>query len=177
MPATHYLVNHSTHPSITLSYVQSMLICQLLFPIGAFGSGAAFALEDGWILARAIELVTSRASSTYSDNDRDRQVIKARNIADALEIFNDIRSPYYRRMYEHLDSQKAKVSRAQTEAKSQSNDPTYIFESVLPSRLEAFPVGDELSWIYKNDIAIIWQQYLRSKQEGELSLITLICDI
>ncbi|QKX58373.1 uncharacterized protein TRUGW13939_05495 [Talaromyces rugulosus] len=133
---------------------------------GAFGSGAAFALEDGWILARAIELVTSRASSTFSDSDHDRQVIKARNIADALEIFNDIRSPYYRRMYEHLDSQKAKVSRAQTEAKSQSSDPTYIFESVLASRLEAFPVGDELSWIYKNDIAIIWQQYLRSKREA-----------
>jgi salicylate hydroxylase len=131
-------------------------------------------LEDGWILARAIELVTSRAS-TFSNNDRDRQIIKARNIADALEVFNDIRSPYYQRMYEHLDSQKAKISRAQTEAKSQSSDPTYIFESVLSSRLEAFPIGDEMSWIYKNDIAIIWQQYLRSER-GEISLITLICD-
>jgi salicylate hydroxylase len=50
--------------------------------VGAFGSGAAFALEDGWILARAIE-------HTHSSADP---------IVKALEIFDQIRSPYYRRM-------------------------------------------------------------------------------
>lgn len=49
---------------------------------GAFGSGAAFALEDGWILARAIE----HARST------------GQPLATALEIFDAIRSPYYLRM-------------------------------------------------------------------------------
>jgi salicylate hydroxylase len=49
---------------------------------GAFGSGAAFALEDGWILARAIE------HTRYSPN----------NLQAALEIFDQIRSPYYLRM-------------------------------------------------------------------------------
>ena len=49
---------------------------------GAFGSGAAFALEDGWILARAIE---------YTRNSKG-------GLKEALEIFDGIRSPYYLRM-------------------------------------------------------------------------------
>lgn len=136
----------------------------MTFFIGAFGSGAAFALEDGWILARAIELTTSTAQLTPSENDRDRQIIKARNIADALEIFDRIRSPYYRRMYELLDSRKRDVLQAQIKAKGESSEPLHIFESVLPSRLEAFPLGDELSWIYKNDIEKIWQNYLQQER-------------
>lgn len=49
---------------------------------GAFGSGAAFALEDGWILARSVEY--ARANGKGLD--------------ETLEIFDEIRSPYYRRM-------------------------------------------------------------------------------
>lgn len=134
--------------------------------IGAFGSGAAFALEDGWILARAIEHTTSRAQLTPPEDNRDRQIIKARNIADALEIFDHIRSPYYRRMYELLDSRKENVLQAQIKARGESSEPLQIFESVLPSRLEAFPLGDELSWIYKNDIEKIWQDYLHQEEKA-----------
>jgi salicylate hydroxylase len=50
--------------------------------LGAFGSGAAFALEDGWILARAIEYTRAHE----------------RPLREALEIFDEIRSPYYLRM-------------------------------------------------------------------------------
>lgn len=46
---------------------------------GAFGSGAAFASEDGWILARAIEF-------------------SRKNGGSAADIFDSIRSPYYARM-------------------------------------------------------------------------------
>lgn len=130
---------------------------------GAFGSGAAFALEDGWILARAIELTTSRAEFNRSDN-KSGHISKAQNIADALEIFDHIRSPYYRRMYELLDSRKKNVLQAQTKARRESSEPLHIFESVLPSRLEAFPLGDELSWIYKNDIEKTWQDYLEQER-------------
>lgn len=49
---------------------------------GAFGSGAAFALEDGWILAKAIELTRDTSDS----------------LSTALEVFDTIRSPYYLRM-------------------------------------------------------------------------------
>jgi salicylate hydroxylase len=50
---------------------------------GAFGSGAAFAMEDGWILARAIEHTINSDTA----------------VKDALEIFQKIRAPYYERMY------------------------------------------------------------------------------
>jgi hypothetical protein len=60
----------------------SMRFCMLRGFLGAFGSGAAFALEDGWILARAIE--HTRAHE--------------RPLREALEIFDEIRSPYYLRM-------------------------------------------------------------------------------
>lgn len=56
---------------------------------GAFGSGAAFAMEDGWILARAIE---------YSVDSKT-------GLGDALEIFQRIRGPYYERMYVSFLSQ------------------------------------------------------------------------
>jgi len=55
----------------------------LMDSTGAFGSGAAFALEDGWILARAIEYTRSSPEP----------------IAKALAIFDAIRSPYYLRMF------------------------------------------------------------------------------
>lgn len=50
--------------------------------IGAFGSGATFAMEDGWILARALELTQN---AVYP-------------VEEALEIFDHIRSPYYSKM-------------------------------------------------------------------------------
>ncbi|CAG8076141.1 unnamed protein product [Penicillium salamii] len=49
---------------------------------GAFGSGATFAMEDGWILARALELTQNAACP----------------VEEALEIFDHIRSPYYSKM-------------------------------------------------------------------------------
>lgn len=51
--------------------------------IGAFGSGATFAMEDGWILARALE------HSQFASHP----------VEEALEVFNVIRSPYYARMW------------------------------------------------------------------------------
>lgn len=53
---------------------------------GAFGSGAAFAMEDGWILAQALALEHSRNSSASTV------------IRKSLEIFQQIRGPYYERM-------------------------------------------------------------------------------
>lgn len=54
-----------------------------MFQIGAFGSGAAFAMQDSWILAQAIEHTRARGEPLLS----------------ALEIFDGIRSPYYKRMF------------------------------------------------------------------------------
>lgn len=73
---------------------------QLLW-IGAFGSGAAFALGDGWILARALEyayntLQLSRGSA--DENNKTNSIDTKAIIPEALSIFDEIRSPYYLRM-------------------------------------------------------------------------------
>ncbi|KAK0646729.1 hypothetical protein B0T16DRAFT_330101 [Cercophora newfieldiana] len=65
------LVGDSSHPSA-----------------GGFGSGSAFAMEDSWTLARAIEyartMVTTGSVSEV--------------IGDALRVFNEVRRPYYKAM-------------------------------------------------------------------------------
>jgi salicylate hydroxylase len=55
---------------------------------GGFGSGSAFAMEDSWTLARAIEYARSVAGSDASPSV----------VAEALRIFNEIRKPYYKAM-------------------------------------------------------------------------------
>ncbi|EHY57823.1 hypothetical protein ABEF92_004299 [Exophiala dermatitidis] len=108
---------------------------------GAFGSGAAFALEDGWILARAIE----HARST------------GQPLAAALEIFDAIRSPYYLRMYQHLDEQKRKLQELK------AANPNASFEITLGQRVNAFGGESALPWIYYNDIEDVWEQFLKGQ--------------
>ncbi|OJJ58688.1 hypothetical protein ASPSYDRAFT_68504 [Aspergillus sydowii CBS 593.65] len=111
---------------------------------GAFGSGAAFAMEDGWILARAIE---------YSVNSK--TVLK-----DALEIFQQIRGPYYERMYDFLDQKGKEIQ------ESRKGDD---FESIIRVRVQGFGlVSGTLDWIYKNDIKEVWKAYVDGKQGEKL---------
>jgi salicylate hydroxylase len=56
---------------------------------GAFGSGAGFAMEDGWVLAQSLALFGN-------------------NLNKALPLFDEIRFPYYAKMYAHLDEVKQK---------------------------------------------------------------------
>lgn len=56
----------------------------LILLLGAFGSGAAFGMEDGWILAQALELAVNRSSEAF--------------VRDALQVFEEIRLPYYQKM-------------------------------------------------------------------------------
>ncbi|KAL4779365.1 hypothetical protein BJX76DRAFT_91539 [Aspergillus varians] len=113
---------------------------------GAFGSGAAFAMEDGWILARAIE------HSIKSDT----------TIKDALEIFQRIRGPYYERMYEFLDKREAVLQHNRKE----NTD----FDSVIRARIAVFGIlgGGALDWIYKNDIKQVWKEYVAGEQVARL---------
>ncbi len=59
---------------------------------GAFGAGAGFALEDVYTLARALEWA-------WSSQDR--------NLADALELYDRVRSPHYEQLYAVLDNMAA----------------------------------------------------------------------
>jgi salicylate hydroxylase len=130
------------HLSSLTAWNKIVLIGDASHPLsGAFGSGAAFALEDAWILTRAIE-------HTRSLQD---------NISKALEIFDSIRSPYYLRMYEHLDQQKINVAQVKIA------DPSLSFAASLEKRVEAFGGVEKLNWIYGNNIKEVWIKFI----EGE----------
>ncbi|PVH73793.1 putative FAD-binding monooxygenase [Cadophora sp. DSE1049] len=107
---------------------------------GAFGSGAAFALQDGWILARAIEHTRSSGG-----------------LPAALSIFDSIRSPYYLRMYEHLDQQKQKIQALK------AANPNQTLEDNLKARVASFGGENQLSWIYGNDIEEVWNTYIATE--------------
>ena len=112
------------------------------FCLGAFGSGATFAMEDGWILARALEYTQSLSFP----------------VGDALEIFNTIRSPYYARMYEHLDESEERLRKAREETKS--------FDEFLRAKIKYFLYGDK-DFTYKNDIQKVWEDYIEAVERHE----------
>ncbi|KAH7383468.1 salicylate hydroxylase [Cadophora sp. MPI-SDFR-AT-0126] len=112
----------------------------LIGDASAFGSGAAFALQDGWILARAIEHTRSSGG-----------------LPAALSIFDSIRSPYYLRMYEHLDQQKQKI-----QAHKVAN-PNQTLEENLKARVASFGGEGQLSWIYGNDIEEVWNTFVATE--------------
>ncbi|KAJ9226734.1 hypothetical protein DTO027B5_1930 [Paecilomyces variotii] len=114
---------------------------------GAFGSGAAFALEDGWILARTLK----HTNATLQPSQE--------SLGEALSIFDALRSPYYLRMYDHLDGQKQKMQDAKTKSDS--------FESILQAKVESFEAGKEMDWIYGNDIEQVWREWLDNQNSDK----------
>ncbi|KAJ0415081.1 hypothetical protein BJY00DRAFT_305133 [Aspergillus carlsbadensis] len=110
---------------------------------GAFGSGAAFAMEDGWILARALEYEYTAAV-----------------MRNALAIFQRIRGPYYERMYDFLASREKHSLGTRKESDAD-------FESIIKARVAGlgFVAGGKMDWIYKNDIERVWKEYVAAVGE------------
>jgi salicylate hydroxylase len=104
---------------------------------GAFGSGAGFAMEDGYILAKALE---------YFRND----------VHGALPLFEAIRLPYYSRMYEYL----AGETRKRASKLRQLGDGASYDDQVRVKIIKGG--GSDMGWIYNNDIGAVW----RSAIEG-----------
>ncbi|CAH0000131.1 unnamed protein product [Clonostachys byssicola] len=111
---------------------------------GAFGSGATFAMEDGWILAQALQYTKG----------------SPHQIRDALEIFEQIRAPYYEKMYVHLDEVKVNLQQAQAKVST--------FDEKLQLKIDHFLLGDK-DFIYKNDIGKVWEDYV-SKKQAQISV-------
>ncbi|OJD36923.1 salicylate hydroxylase [Diplodia corticola] len=101
---------------------------------GAFGSGAGFAMEDGWVLAQAL---------AYFQNDT----------AKALPLFDAIRLPYYARMYAHLASEASRRVQKLQEIGSPSFDERVANKIIVDG-------GADMSWIYANDIGAVWDEAL-----------------
>lgn len=111
---------------------------------GAFGSGAGFAMEDGWIIAQALQ---------HTGNDRHA----------ALKLFNRIRVPYYHRMYEHLGGAAKKRAAKLVELKVGEEEPSE--EDKV--RTKIIRAGADMSWIYQNDISKVWEGTLEEIRAEE----------
>ncbi|KAH7346987.1 hypothetical protein BKA66DRAFT_433144 [Pyrenochaeta sp. MPI-SDFR-AT-0127] len=105
---------------------------------GAFGSGAGFAMEDGWILAQAL---------AYSQND----------LQKALPLFNAIRLPYYSRMETHLKTEASRRVKALQQSSKSSFDERIANKVIIDG-------GADMSWIYNNDIEEAWKQAVNKLQ-------------
>lgn len=98
---------------------------------GAFGSGAGFAMEDGWILAQALERFCN-------------------DLSPALALFNATRLPYYSRMYQYLAEEATRRATRLEELEV----PT--FDQRIRNKITVVG-GTDMSWIYENDIEATWK--------------------
>lgn len=111
---------------------------------GAFGSGAGFAMEDGWVIAQALAL---------TGNDRNQ----------ALALFDRVRVPYYHRMYAYLAAGAQKRAAKLAEVGPDGEGPSE--EERVKTKL--FKEDVDMSWIYQNNIAKVWESTLEElKVEG-----------
>lgn len=111
---------------------------------GAFGSGAGFAMEDGWVVAQAL-----RRYGAWDDKDGGR-----RRRAAAAALFDRIRVPYYSRMYEYLGAQAAK--RAARLAELEATEGGATEEERV--RVKTIREGKDMGWIYQHDIGRVWEE-------------------
>ena len=86
--------------------------------LGAFGSGAAFAMQDGWLYAQALDYYLREA------------------ISASLQLFDQIRAPYYHKMYEYMENPGADLS---GKFSTQSPDPSA-----------------PLYWVFGHDVGEEW---------------------
>ncbi|KAI1392125.1 FAD/NAD(P)-binding domain-containing protein [Hypoxylon trugodes] len=107
---------------------------------GAFGSGAGFAMEDGFILAQSL---------AYWKNDLNK----------ALPLFDAIRLPYYSRMYAHLASE---ADRRAVKLKSLGNPS---FDERVKNKIIT-DGGKDMSWIYTHDIGAVWKEWVKRLEEA-----------
>ncbi|KAF4119295.1 salicylate hydroxylase [Geosmithia morbida] len=102
---------------------------------GAFGAGAAFALEDSHVLAGALKWAASSSDSPAGH----------RSLADALRLYDDVRSPHYVNLYKTLDNMGETVTKVLQSATSH--------EEQIVGRVNAFS-DDANDWMYYYDVSL-----------------------
>lgn len=98
--------------------------------LGHFGAGAAFALEDAYVLGQVLEWAGKRD----------------RSLSDALELFDSIRSPHYADLYRAVDRAAA--------AKASIRTKGLPIDDEIEQRVAAVSEVSE-SWMYGYDVAYV----------------------
>ncbi|GAA6041613.1 hypothetical protein JCM8097_007768 [Rhodosporidiobolus ruineniae] len=109
---------------------------------GAYGSGAAFALEDAWTLAQSISYALSQSLP----------------LSEALRLFDETRSPYYEQLYEELGRIGAAAKRG----------AHLDWDERVKDRIDE-RWGD-LDWIYQYDVVGAWQATVEREKAGATAL-------
>ncbi|WVF67004.1 hypothetical protein IAT40_001747 [Kwoniella sp. CBS 6097] len=118
---------------------------------GAFGSGAAFAFEDAYVLAKALDY--ARANS--------------RPVGEALRLYDEVRSPHYKGLYAILNGfgKNAKEIEA-------ISPPLELNELINETTRRNWTTSNE--WIYKYDVTQVWKEYIDAQDAATgLSGLTL----
>lgn len=102
---------------------------------GAFGSGAGFAMEDGWVLAQALR---------YFNN----------NANQALGLFEAVRLPYYSRMYDFLEQQGVRKKEVLQGLGREATDEDRVAVKIIKDG----GAQGSMAWIYGHDIGVTWQK-------------------
>ncbi|EJT99011.1 FAD/NADP-binding domain-containing protein [Dacryopinax primogenitus] len=107
---------------------------------GAFGAGAAFALEDAYILMTTLGYARSHnKTQTW-----------------ALEVFDQIRGPHYEKLF-HILNTYGNVNKEVFAA-----EPPLSASDLVRTRLEKNNAAASTGWIYKYDITRVWQERLEA---------------
>ncbi|WVQ82944.1 hypothetical protein IAT38_005080 [Cryptococcus sp. DSM 104549] len=118
---------------------------------GAFGSGAAFAFEDAFVLARAIAYTHTQGLP----------------LSEALRLYDEVRSPHYKSLYEVLNAMGNNAK--EVLAITPPLDDDGIVEETTRRNWSAAN-----AWIYSYDVTKVWAQKLVDEQAakglGELKI-------
>ncbi|OCF72395.1 salicylate hydroxylase [Kwoniella mangroviensis CBS 8886] len=126
---------------------------------GAFGSGAAFAFEDAYVLAQALSYTHQRQKP----------------ISQALVLYDAVRSPHYKGLYEILNGFGVNVKELDA-ISPPLEEQDYINERTRRNW------GAENRWIYKYDVTKVWKEYteladaltLKRNKEAEKKSVQVI---
>jgi salicylate hydroxylase len=99
-------------------------------------------MEDGWILAQALK---------HFSND----------LTKALPVFDELRLPYYRRMYAYLEG-GAKARKEQLQklrAQGETSEGDLVKNKIIKAG------GTSMDWIYENHIGKVWNEYVEETRK------------
>lgn len=99
---------------------------------GAFGSGAAFAFEDAYVLKAVIGYALERSE----------------DLGYALRLFDEVRGPRYQRLHAILDAGAGNIR----DVRSLQLSPEKHVREVVARNWKG---GDEGSWIYGYEVGVI----------------------
>ncbi|WVQ72196.1 hypothetical protein IAR50_001742 [Cryptococcus sp. DSM 104548] len=115
---------------------------------GAFGSGAAFAFEDAYVLSRAI---------AYAHQHQ-------KTIGEALRLYDHVRSPHYKNLYAILNSFAQNTSATASSHPPSLDEDAYIAETTRKN----WAASND--WIYTYDVTQVWGRLLEELEGEETSL-------